>query len=88
MDSTFKIDIKSKILSIKGQINDSRTSFIFPSLHKVEISPFGYLVYWRLVSKNKNQNNSHWYFVLDKQEFKTGIETIVQHLNSLILENY
>lgn len=40
MDSTFKTDIKSKILSIKGQINDSRTSFIFPSLHKVEVTPF------------------------------------------------
>ena len=40
MDSTFKIDIKSKILSIKGQMNDSRTSFVFPSQHKIEITPF------------------------------------------------
>lgn len=70
VESTFKTEIKSQILCIKGQMNDSRTSFIFPSLHKVEITPFWFLGFiewegWFLKTKIKTIRID--ILVLDKQ---------------------
>ena len=57
-DSIIKTDTKSKILDIKGQINNSRTSFVLPLSHKIEITPFWLLGFiegegWFHVKKQK-----------------------------------
>ena len=58
-DSIIKTDTKSKILDIKGQINNSRTSFVLPLSHKIEITPFWLLGFiegegWFHVKKQKS----------------------------------
>lgn len=90
-DSIIKTDTKSKILDIKGQINNSRTSFVLPLSHKIEITPFWLLGFiegegWFHVKKQKSNYFSLIFGIGQTINQTPVIEAILKYLNNIATE--